>query len=128
MIQRSDMLWCDFGITYLGFSTDTRHNAYMLRHGEVEPPAGLRAGLRASMRLQDITLAESKAGRTGNDALTASLAKARKGRPGRHRVLALDRLPRPRCRGAAGHDRLPGRRGARRFWTYTASTRLIRAW
>jgi Xaa-Pro aminopeptidase len=78
VIQRGDMLWCDFGITYLGFSTDTQHNAYVLRHGEVEPPAGLQAGLRAAMRLQDITREESKAGRTGNAALAASLAKARK--------------------------------------------------
>jgi len=80
VILRGDMLWCDFGITYLGFSTDTQHNAYVLRHGEVEPPAGLQAGLRASMRLQDITLAESKVGRSGNDALAASLAIARKER------------------------------------------------
>lgn len=78
VIQRGDMLWTDFGIHYLGFATDTQHNAYVLRAGEVEPPAGLQAGLRASMRLQDITRAESKVGRTGNDALAASLAKAKK--------------------------------------------------
>ncbi len=77
VIQRGDMLWTDFGIQYLGFATDTQHNAYVLRPGEVEPPKGLRDGLRASMRLQDITLAESQVGRSGNDALAASLATAR---------------------------------------------------
>lgn len=77
VIQRGDMLWTDFGIQYLGFATDTQHNAYVLRPGEIEPPQGLQDGLRASMRLQDITLAESRVGRTGNAALAASLATAR---------------------------------------------------
>ncbi|MFK7829310.1 MAG: M24 family metallopeptidase [Congregibacter sp.] len=78
VIQRGDMLWTDFGIQYLGFATDTQHNAYVLRPDEVEPPAGLQAGLRASMRLQDITRAQSQVGRTGNEALAASLAQAKK--------------------------------------------------
>lgn len=78
VIQRGDMLWTDFGIHYLGFATDTQHNAYVLRPGEVEPPAGLQAGLRASMRLQDITREESRVGRSGNDALAASLKRAKK--------------------------------------------------
>ena len=30
VIQRGDMLHTDFGIVYLGFSTDTQHNAYVL--------------------------------------------------------------------------------------------------
>jgi Xaa-Pro aminopeptidase len=77
VIQRGDMLWTDFGIHYLGFATDTQHNAYVLRPGEVDAPAGLQAGLRASMRLQDITREESQVGRSGNDALAASLARAK---------------------------------------------------
>ncbi len=78
VIQRGDMLWTDFGIMYLGFATDTQHNAYVLRAGELEPPEGLQAGLRAAMRLQDITREESRVGRSGNDALAASLVKAKK--------------------------------------------------
>jgi len=78
VIQRGDMLWTDFGIQYLGFATDTQHNAYVLRPGEVEPPAGLNAGLRAAMRLQEITMDEARVGRKGNDALAASLARAKK--------------------------------------------------
>jgi len=76
VIQRGDMLWTDFGIQYLGFATDTQHNAYVLRPGEVDAPEGLRAGLRAAMRLQDITRSEARVGRTGNEALAASLAQA----------------------------------------------------
>jgi len=77
VIRRGDMLWTDFGIHYLGFATDTQHNAYVLRPGETDAPEGLKAGLRAAMRLQDITRAQSRVGRTGNAALAASLAQAR---------------------------------------------------
>ena len=46
VIQRGDMLHTDFGLVYLGFSTDTQHNAYVLLPGETDAPAGLKAGLR----------------------------------------------------------------------------------
>ncbi|MEX2526237.1 MAG: M24 family metallopeptidase [Gemmatimonadota bacterium] len=77
VIQRGDLLHTDFGIVYLGFSTDTQHHAYVLRHGEDEAPAGLREGLRSANRLQDITMTQAQVGRTGNEALAASLAQAR---------------------------------------------------
>ncbi len=77
VIQRGDLLWLDLGIIYLGYSTDTQHNAYVLRYGETEVPEGFMAGLRAAQRMQDITKAEAQIGRTGNEALAASLARAR---------------------------------------------------
>ena len=77
VIQRGDLLWMDMGIVYLGLSTDTQHNAYVLRHGETDAPEGLKAGLRAAQRLQDITMEEARVGRTGNQALAASLERAR---------------------------------------------------
>ena len=77
VIQRGDMLHTDFGIVYLGFSTDTQHNAYVLLPGETDAPAGLKAGLRAANRLQDLTMQYAKAGGTGNEALAAALAQAK---------------------------------------------------
>jgi Xaa-Pro aminopeptidase len=77
VIQRGDMLHCDFGIVYLGFSTDTQHNAYVLLPGETEAPAGLKAGLRAANRLQDLTMAHARLNATGNAALAAALAQAK---------------------------------------------------
>ena len=62
---------------YLGFSTDTQHNAYVLRAGETDAPAGLKAGLEAANRLQDLTMKFATAGATGNAALAAALAQAR---------------------------------------------------
>ena len=77
VIQRGDLLHCDFGIVYLGFSTDTQHNAYVLRDGETEAPEGLRDGQRAGTRLQDIVLSHARVGGTGNAALAASLAQGK---------------------------------------------------
>jgi Xaa-Pro aminopeptidase len=77
VIERGDMLHCDFGIVYLGFSTDTQHNAYVLRPGETDAPQGLKDGLRAANRLQELTLLHAKPGATGNQALAAALAQAR---------------------------------------------------
>jgi Xaa-Pro aminopeptidase len=78
VIQRGDMLHCDFGLVYLGFSTDTQHNAYVLRPGETDAPSGLKEGLKAGNRLQDITRAQAKIGATGNQALLAALLQARR--------------------------------------------------
>jgi Xaa-Pro aminopeptidase len=77
VILPGDMLHTDFGLVYLGFSTDTQHNAYVLRPGETEAPAGLRAGLAAANRLQDLTMAHATTGASGNAALAGALAAAR---------------------------------------------------
>ena len=77
VIQRGDLLHCDFGIVYYGFSTDTQHNAYVLLPGEPDAPQGLKDGLAAANRLQDITMANAQPGVTGNQALERSLLQAR---------------------------------------------------
>ena len=77
VIQRGDMLHTDFGLVYLGFSTDTQHNAYVLLRGETDAPAGLKTGLQAANRLQDLTMKFATVGATGNQALAAALAQAK---------------------------------------------------
>jgi Xaa-Pro aminopeptidase len=77
VIQRGDMLHCDFGLIYLGFSTDTQHNAYVLRPGEIDAPQGLKEGLKAANRLQDLTMQHATLRATGNQALLAALEAAR---------------------------------------------------
>lgn len=76
IIQKGDMLWTDFGITYLGLNTDTQHLAYVLKDGEREPPKGLRDGLTAANRVQDALTSSFRTGRTGNDILAEARAKA----------------------------------------------------
>ena len=78
VIQPGDMLHTDFGIVYLGFSTDTQHNAYVLRPGETDAPAGLKEGLKRGNRLQDLTMQFARLERTGNQALADALGQARK--------------------------------------------------
>ncbi len=68
-IQPGDLLWTDFGITYLRLNTDTQHLAYVLKPGETEAPAGLRAGLANSNKVQDFLTRAFKVGRSGNEAL-----------------------------------------------------------
>lgn len=76
VIQPGDLLWTDFGITYLRLNTDTQHLAYVLKPGETEAPAGLRAGLANSNRVQDFLTRAFKVGRSGNEALAIARAKA----------------------------------------------------
>jgi Xaa-Pro aminopeptidase len=77
VIERGDVLHCDFGLVALRLATDTQHMGYVLREGETAAPAGLRAALAASNRLQDIVKGELRPGRTGNEILAASLARMR---------------------------------------------------
>jgi Xaa-Pro aminopeptidase len=72
VIQPGDMLHTDFGIVYLGFSTDTQHNAYVLKPGETDAPQGLKDGLKAANRLQDISMRFAVPGNSGNEALRAA--------------------------------------------------------
>lgn len=77
VIQKGDLLHCDTGIVALRLQTDTQHLAYVLKDGESDAPAGLKAALAHSNRLQDIVLAEIRPGRTGNEVLRAAQSKMR---------------------------------------------------
>ncbi|MCZ6758405.1 MAG: M24 family metallopeptidase [Bacteroidetes bacterium] len=73
VIERGDLLWCDFGVIAMRLKTDTQHLGYVLREGESAPPEGLIHGLSTSNRLQDILLSKMEPGRTGNEILLAAL-------------------------------------------------------
>jgi hypothetical protein len=77
VIQRGDVLHSDFGIVAMRLNTDTQHMGYVLGDGERDAPVGLQRALLASNRLQDIVVAELRAGRTGNEVLRASLMRMR---------------------------------------------------
>ena len=77
IIQRGDVLHCDFGIVAYRLNTDTQHMGYVLREGETDAPAGIQRALANSNRLQDIVMSEIKPGRTGNEILRASRARMR---------------------------------------------------
>ncbi len=77
VIERGDVLHCDFGLVALGMATDTQHMAYVLREGETEPPAGLQQAFANANRLQDILFEETRVGRSGNEILASVLEKMR---------------------------------------------------
>jgi Xaa-Pro aminopeptidase len=74
-IRPGDLVHVDFGIAYLGLATDTQRMAYVLRPGETEAPAGLRAGMAALARARDALVAELRPGRSGNEVLAAARAR-----------------------------------------------------
>ncbi len=76
VIRPGDLLWTDFGITYLRLNTDTQHLAYVLKPGETEAPAGLKTGLANSNRVQDFLTGAFQTGRSGNEALAIARAAA----------------------------------------------------
>ncbi|MFY7761844.1 M24 family metallopeptidase [Aquidulcibacter sp.] len=76
VILPGDLLWTDFGITYLRLNTDMQHLAYVLKPGESQAPAGLRQGLANSNRLQDMLTRQFAVGRSGNDVLALARAEA----------------------------------------------------
>lgn len=69
VIKPGDLLWTDFGLTYLRLNTDTQHLAYVLKPGEIEAPAGLREGLARTNRVGTILAASFRAGESGNTIL-----------------------------------------------------------
>jgi hypothetical protein len=77
IILRGDVLHCDIGITALGLNTDTQHMGYVLQEGESDAPSGLKAALARGNQLQDIVMREMQVGRSGDEALLASLAAMR---------------------------------------------------
>jgi hypothetical protein len=73
VIERGDVLHCDVGITVARLNTDTQHNAYVLKVGETDAPAGLKAALANANAMQDMAMAEIRPGRTGNEILKSVL-------------------------------------------------------
>ena len=75
VIQPGDVLHCDVGITVARLNTDTQHNAYVLKPGESDAPAGLTRALANANVMQDLSMEETKPGRTGNEVLAAVRAR-----------------------------------------------------
>lgn len=77
IIQKGDLLHCDFGITYIGLNTDCQQHAYVLKDDETEVPDFLKEAFQKGNRVQDILTNNMKAGRTGNEILLASLKQGK---------------------------------------------------
>ena len=76
VIQPGDLLWTDFGLTYLRLNTDTQHLAYVLRPGESEAPEGLRRGMASTNRVRELLVDSFAPGASGNAILAEARRKA----------------------------------------------------
>jgi Xaa-Pro dipeptidase len=65
IIQPGDLIHVDFGLIYMGLSTDWQKHAYVLKPGERDAPAGLKAALANTNKLQDALFRFARAGITG---------------------------------------------------------------
>lgn len=77
IIRRGDLIHCDVGLIYLRYYTDHQEWGYVLRLGETEVPESFKKTMAEGNRLQDVFAGEFREGRTGNQLLSAILAKAR---------------------------------------------------
>jgi hypothetical protein len=77
VILPGDLLHVDIGISYLRLQTDVQQHAYVLRAGETDVPAGIKAAFAKGNRLQDILTGQFKTGRSGNAILAGALAQAK---------------------------------------------------
>ncbi len=77
VIEEGDLLHCDFGIRFAHMCTDTQRLAYVAKKGEKEVPAWMKEGMKINNRFQDIVRKNFSLGRTGNEVLSLSLAKAK---------------------------------------------------
>ena len=76
VIRPGDVLHIDFGITAMGFDTDWQKMAYVLKPGETDVPAGLKAALRNTNTLQDALMKRhSRPGRTSLEVYEATMAE-----------------------------------------------------
>ena len=77
VIQKGDLLHCDFGITYIGLNTDCQQHAYVLKDEETEVPEFLAMAFKKGNRLQDILTTTMHEGKTCNEILLSSLSTAK---------------------------------------------------
>ena len=75
-VRPGDLVHCDVGASTLGLAGDLQRSAYVLRPDETGAPAGLARAFALGTRLQDLTTAQMRPGRTGDEVLEATRAAA----------------------------------------------------
>ncbi len=79
VIRRGDVVHLDFGITVMGFDTDWQKMAYVLRPGEQDVPAGLKAAMKNSNTLQDVLMKTySRPGALVSDVYDSTMAEMKR--------------------------------------------------
>ena len=77
VIQKGDLLHCDFGIYYMNMCTDTQRLGYVAKDDEDTMPQSLLDGMKVGNRFQDIVRENMIVGRTGNEVFEAAMKQAK---------------------------------------------------
>ena len=78
VLERGDLIHVDFGLIYMGLSTDWQKHGYILKSGEKDAPAGFKAAIKNTNRLQDILFSFGRTGMTGSDLYERTMAECKK--------------------------------------------------
>lgn len=78
VLQRGDLIHIDCGLNYMGLSTDWQKHAYILKAGEREVPAGIKAALRNTNALQDAIFTVARPGMTGGEVYASAMAEMKR--------------------------------------------------
>jgi Xaa-Pro aminopeptidase len=78
VLERGDLLHVDFGLNYMGLSTDWQKHAYILQKGERDAPDGLKKALKNTNRLQDVLFEKARAGMTGSEVYETTMAEMKR--------------------------------------------------
>jgi len=62
VIRPGDLVHTDFGLVYLGLSTDFQKTAYVLKPGETEAPKGYQKALEKALKVQDAVIQTAQVG------------------------------------------------------------------
>jgi Xaa-Pro aminopeptidase len=74
VLERGDFIHVDFGLDYMGLSTDWQKHGYILREGESDAPTGLKKSLANTNALQDAMFSVARAGMTGFEVYEKTMA------------------------------------------------------
>jgi Xaa-Pro aminopeptidase len=77
VLERGDVIHVDFGLIYLGLNTDWQKMGYILLPGEKNVPAGLKAAMKNTNRLQDNLFSFARPGMTGAEVYDKTMAKCK---------------------------------------------------
>jgi Xaa-Pro aminopeptidase len=78
VLERGDLIHVDFGLIYMGLSTDWQKHGYILKDGEKDAPDGLKNALKNTNKLQDILFSFARVGMTGPEVYDATMAECKK--------------------------------------------------
>jgi Xaa-Pro aminopeptidase len=76
IIQRGDVLSVDAGLAYLDYRSDIKRTVYILREGEVEPPASIQAAFDSALQVTDVLTENMRPGAIAHQVWEETMAWA----------------------------------------------------